>query len=178
MRRVPFTKEETDFGGLALYYLDVESSLRSYFNPSISSLRVRFAGYDESDFFRDLDARLTELDMTSSLTVLSALEGAFRVDYLQRCYQKRKDPISRAFRALHKRRETRVNLEDEILNVWKEHVSDAGGLIAELRGAFKYRHWLAHGRYWVPKLGKRYDFFSIYALASAVLMNFPLLRSG
>ena len=31
--------------------------------------------------------------------------------------------------------------------------------------AFKYRHWLAHGRYWEPKLGRIYDYYSLYDLA-------------
>ena len=36
----------------------------------------------------------------------------------------------------------------------------------DLKGAFKFRHWLAHGRYWDPNLGrKKYDFQSLYALA-------------
>lgn len=39
------------------------------------------------------------------------------------------------------------------------------GFISELITAFKYRHWLAHGRYWEPKLGRIYDYYSLYDLA-------------
>jgi hypothetical protein len=48
-------------------------------------------------------------------------------------------------------------------------------LIGDLRGAFNFRHWLAHGRYWEPKLGRNYDFVTVYGLAASVLSSFPLL---
>lgn len=38
-------------------------------------------------------------------------------------------------------------------------------LLGELAGAFRYRHWLAHGRYWQPKLGRKYDYLSVFGLA-------------
>jgi hypothetical protein len=47
-------------------------------------------------------------------------------------------------------------------------------LIGELRSAFKFRNWLAHGRYWTPKLGRNYDFESLYLLADAVFSPLPL----
>jgi len=49
-------------------------------------------------------------------------------------------------------------------------------MIGELRGAFKFRHWLAHGSYWPPKLGRRYDFTFVYSLADDVLNAFPLQK--
>jgi hypothetical protein len=48
-------------------------------------------------------------------------------------------------------------------------------IIGELRGAFKFRHWLAHGRYWKPKFGRRYDFNDIYTIADIALKHFDLL---
>jgi hypothetical protein len=103
------------------------------------------------------------------------MEAIFRIDYEQRCYLKKKDPLSRAFRDLHKHRRSNVSLEEEIFDLWKEYTNGAKQLISELKGAFKYRHWLAHGRYWTPKLGRKYDFVSLYALATNVLSSLPLL---
>ncbi len=68
-----------------------------------------------------------------------------------------------------------MSLEEEIFDLWKEHANAVSQLIGDLKGAFKYRHLLAHGRYWMPKLGKKYDFASLYALVTSVLSNFPLL---
>jgi hypothetical protein len=103
------------------------------------------------------------------------VEAAFRIDYLQRCYQREKDGISRAFRSLHKRRRARAHLEEEILEIWKQHTTGAATLISDLRAAFNFRHWLAHGRYWEPKFGRKYDYVSIYTLAANVFENFPLV---
>jgi hypothetical protein len=43
-----------------------------------------------------------------------------------------------------------------------------------LKAAFLYRHWLAHGRYWKPKLGRVHDFDSLYLLAQTVMARLPL----
>jgi hypothetical protein len=51
-------------------------------------------------------------------------------------------------------------------------------LIGELRGAFRFRHWLAHGRYWTPKLGRRYNYEDVYALADETFKSFPFFGSS
>jgi len=85
------------------------------------------------------------------------------------------DPLSIYFRReVHKNRKSAVRLDEDILEGWKRHeplVSSA--LIGELRGAFKFRHWLAHGRYWVPKLGRRYDFNSVHLMAEGLVSALP-----
>ena len=67
----------------------------------------------------------------------------------------------------------RVSLEGDIFSAWKQNSTASASTIAELTGAFRYRHWLAHGRYWVPKLGKKYDYEGVYSLADSVFHNFP-----
>jgi hypothetical protein len=69
-------------------------------------------------------------------------------------------------------------LDEDIFETWKEKSPAPGPrLISELRGAFKLRHWLAHGRYYEPNLGrKKYDFNFVYSLADDVLNSFELLE--
>jgi hypothetical protein len=50
-------------------------------------------------------------------------------------------------------------------------------LIDDLIGAFGYRNWLAHGRYWIPKLGRKYDYESVYKPAEDILGNFPFVEA-
>jgi len=88
-----------------------------------------------------------------------------------------KDDLSRAFRTIWKSRKARASLDEDIFEAWKQHSSGSRQLIAELRGAFKFRHWLADGRYWLPRLGRtRYDFNFVYSLADEVLGAFPLQK--
>jgi hypothetical protein len=174
MARVAFSKRNVDISDFALYHSDIEDSLRLYFSPSAPTFDVRFYGDTVEEINQKRAERLAEADLTSVLTVLAALEAAFRIDYLQRCYRREKDPLSRALRDLHKRKQTRVRL-DVILDAWKDHTSIESRLFGDLRGALLFRHWLAHGRYWEPKLGRKYDFIAVYGLAVNVLSNFPLL---
>ena len=172
--RLTFSNRNVDIQEYAFHHNDVEKSLRLYFSAEATSFGVRFTSYTLAEVSDELGERLSELDMTSALTVLTAVEAAFRIDYLQRCYCKKKDPISRAFRELHKQKQATVSLENEIFDVWKTHTTGSARIIGDLRGAFKFRHWLAHGRYWVPQLGQKYDYVTIYTLATTVLNNFPL----
>ncbi|MCX6832278.1 MAG: hypothetical protein NT028_09125, partial [candidate division Zixibacteria bacterium] len=117
-----------------------------------------------------------ELERTSSLTLLSSLEASLRIDYQNRCDQKKKDSLSREFKSLYKKKQSNIPLEDGILKAWKRHHPELKALISRLVAAFKYRHWLAHGRYWELKLGRKYDYSDIYSLAQDVYKRFPLLR--
>ncbi len=172
--RVSFSRQHPAIQEVARYYDDLEKSLRLYFSPVAPSYKIRFGGYSLAEVETELDGRLAELDMASTLTILAAIEAAFRIDYLQRCYLKKKEPVSRAFRSLHREKGTKVSLEDDILEVWKRHGGVPSALIGNLRGAFKFRHWLAHGRYWVPKL-RKYDYLTVYPLAETALKILPLL---
>ena len=119
---------------------------------------IRFAGYTPDEVRNEMNARLEEHERTTSLNLLAALEAAFRIDFLQRCYERRKDRLSRALRQIYTQQERRVSLEDDILPAWRQNSSVSPRVIANLKDAFRYRHWLAHGRYWEPKLGRKYDY--------------------
>jgi len=68
-----------------------------------------------------------------------------------------------------------ASLKEEILQQWKLHGKAKNQLTGELRGAFQFRHWLAHGRSWIPKLGQKYDNYSLYVLAERVLTTFAFM---
>jgi len=85
-----------------------------------------------------------------------------------------KDELSRAFREIYKRKKTNVRLDEDIFEAWRENRAFRP-LIGELRSAFWFRHWIAHGRSEVEPTGK-YDFASIYLLAENVLNEFALCK--
>jgi len=80
--------------------------------------------------------------------------------------------LSIYFREVEKTRD-QVRLDADILEGWKRHTSASATLISELRGAFRFRHWLAHGRYWTPKFGRKYDFDYVHLMASSIISGFP-----
>jgi hypothetical protein len=158
----------------AQYHFDVNESFNRCFRAGVTPPLVELRGFPPpGGEVRPADYR-EETDRRSSLAVLVLIEAAFRVDYRYRCENRLKDPLSRAFRDKYKRRQERVSLEEELFDAWSEHEPGAHALIGDLRGAFRFRHWLAHGCYWVPKLGRKYDFDHLYRLADAVFSAFPL----
>lgn len=175
--RLSFSGEHQDLSQIAVDQGDTEASVRLYFLSAPINSPPRFNGYTMSEVLEEMDALLDEHDRRSSLQLLAALEASFRLDYLIRSYEKKRDPLSRALREIFKDKDQRASLEDDLLGAWKKHAQIAGvhTVVADLRGAFKYRHWLAHGRYWVPKLGQRYDYTGLSILAQTVQTNFGLL---
>ena len=114
-----------------------------------------------------------ELEAAACLMVLGEAEAVLRVDYLSRVYRKAKDPLSRAFRELYKQKEDRVGLEQDLLDAWVAHQADCRAVVADFRGALKFRHWLAHGRYWTPKLGRRYVLRDVFEIAGRLFAKLP-----
>lgn len=100
-----------------------------------------------------VEEMVAELNQHVVLSLSASAEATIRRDFLDRVKRRGKDSVSKKFRDLDRkanRRRGGVRLED-ILDVWKGGVSDRSmvSAVANLKKLFLYRHWLAHGRYWV-----------------------------
>lgn len=158
---------------IADYHVDATASLRLYYSNSHAEYVVRFATYRPREVTEEFAERLQETEMRSTLAVLARVEAAFRQDYKVRGRSKMADPISVDFRKIFRTRGDRVRLDDEILETWRRHIEPMDRVhIGQLRGMFKYRHWLAHGRYW--EVGRQHAFADVYLLADAILSTFDL----
>jgi hypothetical protein len=79
-------------------------------------------------------------------------------------------------RALYSVKDVRAALVEDIISTWQVNTIGSSKLFEDLKGALKYRHWLAHGRYWAPKMARqRYDYRSIYELTEQVNESLPLV---
>lgn len=115
-------------------------------------LRERF------ELVRLFDEQRTELGNATMLLLLAATEAALRVDFVNRVARKGRDATSRAFTQLYKEHGLRTSLEAQLLEVYKQNSApEIQRRLGDFLGALKLRHWLAHGRYWTPKFGQRYD---------------------
>jgi hypothetical protein len=171
--RVPFSNQTRNLIEIATHHSDVEDSLRSAFVPESALIQIKYPTDTPNELRSRLANRLEENDVGASMNVLASIEASFRVDYLTRRYKRMKDNLSRAMRDLYRSKGDRATLEEDIFETWKLHSSVPFRLISELRAAFRYRHWIAHGRYWIPKLGRKYDFFGINVLAQTVVSSVP-----
>ena len=172
-RRVTFSGEHLLLVEIAQHYSDIEASVRNYFSSDNLQSVERFVDYTPLEIELEMTSVLAEHARSTSMSILAALEAAFRMDFLQRCYKRQKDPLSRSFRTLYQNKGQNVPLGDIFLQ-WKSHSTVSRSIISDLEQAFKYRHWLAHGRYWTQKIGREYDYDDIYTLAESIYNSFPL----
>ncbi len=119
---------------------------------------------------------MDELRLLTMLGMLACAEAALRIDFIERVGYRERDDVSRAFRNVSKSRGETIRLEEDILDVWREHgriVGDAriGRAIEDFKGAFNLRHWLAHGRYWKATLGRAagYDPLEVFNISNQLL---------
>lgn len=172
-KRVSFSEQNLVLDEIDQYYRNIEASTRFYFSLSNPNADELFAGRTKTEIEYELEVISEENEHLVALNLLASIEAAFRVDYLQRCYKRKKDSLSLALRNIHNTKGNHASLEDDIFTAWKENTSSSNSIVSDLKGAFKYRHWLAHGRYWEPKLGRKYDYFSVFTLAQTVFNSFP-----
>lgn len=155
---------------IADYHADADASLRSYFSKTSPTYTARFAVYLPSEVTAELSGRIDETDLRSTLVLLARVEAALRKDYIARAQGKSSDDISIEFRKIYRQRGRRARLEEDILETWKSALQNPEReIMSQLKGMLKFRHWLAHGRYW--NVGSNYKFQDAYIVADAVITN-------
>ncbi|HZG27647.1 MAG TPA: hypothetical protein VE079_04220 [Ensifer sp.] len=176
-KRVSFSGESLNLQDTADFHKDTEAALKQYYSTVSPTYEIRFFGNSAQDVESELAVRLAELNRNSTLTVLALIEARFRIDYELRRRKRKRDPVSTEFRELYAAKGSRVSLEDDILGVWRKNKPGHVALVGNLRSAFKFRHWMAHGRYWTPKFGRQIDYLAAHALAQLTLASFPLMSA-
>jgi hypothetical protein len=129
----------------------LKTSLRD--DPASVEPRSRFYGMIRGEVDEAIRDMTRELEKQVVLLLVASAEAALRVDFLERVRARRRDPVSRRLRAEARASTPRRVKLDTILTVWDEETA-AGSLhasIERMRKLLHYRHWLAHGRYWVEK---------------------------
>ena len=141
---------------------------------------ARYVGKTRDELDADFAYQLAELGQLTMLALLACTEAALRVDFIERVANKKKDEVSRRFREIYKEQGIeKIRLEEDILDTWKDQGSAAGikPAVGEFKGALPLRHWLAHGRYWKPKLGRAagYDPVDVFDICKGLLQTTELM---
>jgi hypothetical protein len=114
-----------------------------------------------------------ELDSVTSLLALAEAEAVLRVDYLTRVQRREKDAVSRIYRELYKEKGASVRLDEDILATWVTQHGECKSVVSEFRAILNLRNWLAHGRYWPPKLGQAYAPQDAFDIADRLFAKLP-----
>jgi hypothetical protein len=182
MSRVSFSNENLEMEDVLDYYhltkeavlIYKENIRKGIYSTSNSNVPNIFIGMNLEELEEYFRLQLEELEKSVCFSLLSSVEAKLRVDFLKRVYNRDKDDISRVFRQIHKEKGTKISLEEDILENWKLFNQDAKHYIGAYRGALNYRHWLAHGRYWLLKSGRTYDFPIVYSISLDMINNLNL----
>jgi hypothetical protein len=139
---------------------------------------TRFLGMNSDDIDRFFENKLDETDHQTCLFLIAAAEAILVDDFLNRACVRKRDDISRKFRSIFikecEQNSKNVRLDPHILEIWRERDSKTKSRIGDFRGALNYRHWLAHGRHWVPKLGQPYGPSGIVIIISQLFKEIGL----
>ena len=138
---------------------------------------ARYFGKAPEELDADFVYQTAELGLLSVFGMLASTEAALRVDFIERVSHKKKDEVSRSFCDVFKKRGRKVRLAEDILDVWKEqHIAGIKSAVSEFKGVLNLRHWLAHGQWWKPKLGRiaGYDEMNVFDICRALLQTIGL----
>lgn len=165
-----------------IHALDVEevAAIREYRQQALSD----YFGAVPTDQ-QVLQRQLSEVEMDACFELLAAVEALFKLDCAIRCAEKHKDTLSKAFRAKYNEKGVgdllfRYSMEEYFLPTWKaehpDYIRDHQPVFDAFMGAFKFRHWLAHGRYWKPNPAffEQYTFDKLYLLVEILLEDFTI----
>jgi hypothetical protein len=167
-RRVPISPDQITMDDVWDYYETIRDHILQGAEIARQSLseggvlpNTKLLGKSAEELDAYFERLLDEADKQASLFLIAAAEAVIRVDFLKRVYERRKDSVSRAFRSIYQSQhdldKVRVRLVEDILDTWAREVPTAKTNISTFKRALRFRHWLAHGRYWDPKLDRKYD---------------------
>ena len=158
------------------YYRRSLEALAALKTTLTSSVRVqsRFFGMTAHEVERALRELAQELDHEVTLLLTASFEATFQVDFRRRLARKKKDRLSKKLRKLwRKYKRAKWVVVEDILDVWQKETGHVQA-IGKLKQLIKFRHWLAHGRYWVQKSGLlNPDPFDAWMIGKAVFDVLP-----
>jgi len=141
--------------------------ISSILHPSSSSIvNKKFTAFTINEINSYFDDSKSELKHLVCFNLISATEAFLRADYNRRVEKKEKTKIGRLFKEIDKNMGVKVFLEEDIIEAWKSVKKKTP--FSDFLGLLKYRHWLAHGRYWTPKFGRNYSFDIAYEIVENV----------
>lgn len=163
-KRLALSSEELPLSELYQYKADAEVGLNLLFSQPNNKEELLFLTPSETENL--LAQRIEELDCQASLALLTSLEAMFQIDFHMRVQRRWKDDLSREFRGISSHRR-RISFERDIIKNWESFHPSTKSYFRPVKQALKYRHWLAHGRYWLLKHPK-FMFDELYEIAEAI----------
>lgn len=154
---------------LQLLLLNEEDRRLSSLPPG-SAIPDRYRDERSDELREQFSSARKLLQYAAMLHILSTTEALLTLAFKDLSKHKTKSAISRRFRKVKKERGKKVRLVEDILDTWIEVYPQTAPSIRGYKGVVPLRDWLAHGRYWNPKMGRPvYEVRDVYDIASEML---------
>jgi|APAga8741243810_1050097.scaffolds.fasta_scaffold02154_3 hypothetical protein len=153
--------------------ISIDQSINLLYSTKNPDYQADFVGMSIEEIEEKKEDLLKENDITHSLLILTTIEALIRLDADKKYCDKRKDGFSRSIKEIYdKTKGERIKLDEDLIHtrMMEDHIG-LRRFYNELKKCFKYRHWLAHGRYWDPKRISEVDFDSIKILILTILAS-------
>lgn len=133
---------------VADYYECSKKAIDAYYD--ISNLNPDFIGLSQKEIKAKRGEVLIELTIECGMMLMSAVEAAFRTDFVLRCRKSRKEQIDRDFKEILKgvKELYQVRIKEDLIDRWADEYPTDRHHFSLLKSRFDYRNWVAHGRYW------------------------------
>jgi hypothetical protein len=175
MSKVSLSEQKQSIEFVWNWYLDQSEALLDFrkkifeaITNSTADFNPKFIDFTVNELNEHYKNSKSELEHLVCFDLISATEATLRSDFLNRVYGKDKSNIGRIFRHLEKIKSNKISLEQDIIEHWKTEAGDRKPHLSGFISLLKYRHWLAHGRYWTPKFGQQFTPIITYDIAEKV----------
>lgn len=178
--------EHQDFAG-GLLRLNV--SLVAAGDPAaVIPDNFNYLSQSEADSLLEKDQ--AELKLISCFQLVSAAEGWLKHDFQSKVrgvQQGSASPLVADFKSIYNgagNEMKHVDVDRDILEAWKKHYRSQplADLIGRFRVSMKFRHWVAHGRFWGPSsLGRivtQYEPALVYGEIASLFNHLTGLPEG
>jgi len=131
---------------------------------------ARYRDESADEVRQQLASARKHLRYAAMLHLLTTTEALLRLGFEDLSKRQTKPAISRRFRKIGRERGEKIRLEEDILDTWIEVYPETARSIREFKCVLPLRDWLAHGRYWNPKIGRAvYEVPDVFDVASEML---------
>jgi hypothetical protein len=178
-------KEAARVANVWRWYKDVEAALSNLKQNILIRIKERkplppeYESKSKEKLNNQFDKNFKELKYATMLSLISAIEAAFRIDYQTRLDRGEdfNNKISQTFLRLsrQKMKGEWTKFGDDILETWKNVApSDkCKEAVIALKEMLRLRDWLAHGRCWERRYTQKYNPETIIIVAERLMESLP-----
>lgn len=167
---------ETQYQAISFLYVYVKNNIYDNLGDK-TFIDQKFFSMNEDEILEYFDFLRNELNTMVSFNIIASIEAMVRMDFMNRAIsRKMKDSLSKDLRKISKSKGARISLIEDIINTTLVHNRKIKIEIDRFKELYKFRHWLAHGRYWEMAVNNSFTINEVFSITQDFLNSYPFLN--